>query len=228
MSDLELYIPQNRDRLSYESAWELQKKLNQTGKKGWLVFTPPPVITLGKRIHGNFAEHLKQTPEQIKKKGVSLLAVSRGGLATFHGPGQLVLFPYGSLRDHTGNPRGVKTFIEKTILNLMKFIADERGHTCLLDHSVQGKLSGIWIKKTPDQDFQKILSVGIAVAKTGLEHGFALNLFSSQKGTAWGFDQIHPCGERSTNLGFLYENCDQEMPSLDIRRRIHTLFRYLQ
>ncbi len=210
------------ENLHYNQALKIQNQLNLSFQSGWIVFSPQSVITLGRRIHNQYADHIYATEDTLIQNSCEILPVTRGGLATYHGPGQLVIFPYGNLRLHTGNSRGVKEFIQNTIKNLMQFIVDETQNRVELMSDYQGKLSGIW--KIENSKNLKIVSIGLAFSKFGLEHGFSLNLWPDQKGTEWGFKQITPCGEKTATIGYLYDN----KPTKQVVQIAEQLLHYLK
>ena len=85
---------------SYREVWELQEnlleavktaKLNKTSKKNYLLFVEhDPVYTLGKS--GNEANMLIDAI-RLRAEHAEFIKVDRGGDITFHGPGQLVVYP---------------------------------------------------------------------------------------------------------------------------------------
>ena len=99
------------DRIDYREAWELQGNLikarkEHTLKKDIVLFLEhPSVFTLGRR---GGRECLLVSEEFLEKAGVQVIQVERGGNITFHGPGQLVVYPIVDLQ--TG--RITQTFLE--------------------------------------------------------------------------------------------------------------------
>lgn len=192
--------------VSYTEALHYQNELNNSGKSGWIIFNPKSVITVGKRFHSNYDSQLKSNKEDILKNNCEIINVSRGGILTYHGPGQMVLFPFGKLSNHIGDTRGVKNFIKNTISKLMNFIEIESNEHREICHDLQGEFTGIWTKNIETNKFQKIVSVGLAIHRTGFEHGFSINLYPALNGTFWGYDQIIACGNEDVTTGYVYNN----------------------
>ncbi len=169
-------------RVGYEEAWALQRDLAVRRARGevadtLLLLEHPPVYTTGRRIHD---DRLLVPAEAL---GAPLLSVDRGGDVTFHGPGQLVVYPIIGLGDR---PRGVQRYVrglEETIIGTLAGygIAGER----------EGGLTGVWVGG------EKIAAIGVRVSRPGgaagswvTSHGLALNVSVD---LAW-FDRIVPCG----------------------------------
>ncbi len=102
-------------RVGYEEAWALQRELAVRRATGeiedtLLLLEHPPVYTTGRRTH---SDRLLVPAEAL---GAPLLDVDRGGDITFHGPGQLIVYPIIGLG---ARPRGVQAYVrglEETII----------------------------------------------------------------------------------------------------------------
>jgi len=86
----------DRGITSFEPLWTEQKNLQQalingTAKKQTVIFCEHhPVITLGRAAA---KENVLVSEDLLKEKKVELFSIERGGDVTFHGPGQLVVYP---------------------------------------------------------------------------------------------------------------------------------------
>ncbi|MBI2605303.1 MAG: lipoyl(octanoyl) transferase [Deltaproteobacteria bacterium] len=182
--------------MEYSEALRLQRARGLEGACGWLLFSCPPTVTLGRRTR----EDALRTPRaRLEGRGVRILRVDRGGLATFHGPGQIVGFPFGALERHVGDPRGVRAFVDALKNKLAAFVREEAGvpaasvRVC----GAHGE-TGVWIGES------KVAAIGLRFSREGIAHGFALNIFADERGTEWGFGAIVPCGEPGAKPAFLY------------------------
>ena len=98
--------------IDYRKAWKLQTELvaarikNEFSSDVVLFLEHPAVFTLGRR---GGDENLLVSESFLKKSGISVVQVERGGNITFHGPGQLVVYPIMDL--HTARI-GVVEFVE--------------------------------------------------------------------------------------------------------------------
>ncbi len=138
-----------------------------------LLLEHPPVVTLGR---GTRASSLPVAPEVLRRRGIEVHEIERGGDVTYHGPGQLVGYPIFDLAAHRKDLHWFLRQVEQAlILALAHFsIAGERneGYT------------GVWTAG------RKIASIGIHVRQWVTWHGFALNVTTDLTP----FDLIVPCG----------------------------------
>lgn len=178
--------------LPYDEAWRLQGELLEARAAGkipdtLLVVEHPPVITMGRK-----SPELASAKEQgiTSIGGVPLFLVERGGEATFHGPGQLVVYPIVKLKMPEMGPKSFLRLLEEAIIDCCR----EFG---LPSYWIEGK-TGVWLKDNEGRE-RKIASLGIAVRHSVSYHGLALNLSTDLKY----FSLIQPCGFASsvmTNL----------------------------
>lgn len=156
---------------------------------GFLIFcSHPEVVTVGRQT---------QSDDLFAWQG-SVVEVSRGGRATYHGPSQVVVYPILNIKNARKNrgPQEVRGFLrdlEKSIvMTLKEYAVESHGKTSeKKEQSLED--TGVWVGS------QKIASCGIAVKKWITFHGAAINVTNDPKA----FQGIHPCGYKSdvmTNL----------------------------
>lgn len=165
--------------MPYGDALSLQRRLAEDRLAGrlrddLLLFVEhPPVITLGR---GTRESSLPLDPEALRRRGIEVFEVERGGDVTYHGPGQLVGYPIFDLREHREDLHWYLRQIEEALIrSLATFgIPAERnpGYT------------GVWTKG------RKIASIGVHAKQWVTWHGFALNVTTELSA----FDLIIPCG----------------------------------
>ena len=136
-----------------------------------LVVEHEPVVTLGRR---GDATGLLVSEEALRRVGVALHTASRGGEATYHGPGQLVAYPVMSLR------RGVVAHVEALARAAIRTAA----HVGVEAH-FERKRPGVWVED------RKLASIGVHVHRRVAMHGIALNVGDD---ALVGFERIVPCG----------------------------------
>lgn len=159
-----------------------QKKLGQkilhNHSPGTLLLSElSPIITLGKRAN---SQELTLPESVLQAHGIEILQTDRGGLGTYHGPGQWVLFLIDSLERLVGDPRGVKKAVEGLLEIGLKFCKKYHPST----HIRTQKETGVWTEKG------KIASVGVQVENGILYHGMAINIYK----TPSSFLGLRPCG----------------------------------
>lgn len=171
-----LWIPLGR--VPFRKAHHLQRRLVALRNKGGipdlvLSLEHEPVITLGRSAD---PRHILADPNYLIAKGVDLVEVERGGDVTYHGPGQLVLYPILDLR---GWKRSVKWYIW-TLEEVMIRVASSFG---VVAERLPG-YPGVWANG------KKLGSVGVYVRNWVTMHGLALNVDLDPDG----FEFIVPCG----------------------------------
>lgn len=163
----------------YREAWSLQSDLVAARKDKSidtdivLLLEHPPVFTVGNNSGMN---NLTVSKKFLEKAGIPLIRVERGGDITFHGPGQLVMYPVIDL--HAAR-LSVPDHIEK-LEEVMIRAAQDWGIRAQRNPMNRG----IWVGKN------KLGSVGIAIRHGISFHGMALNVNLSLEPFGW----INPCG----------------------------------
>ena len=157
----------------------------------------PPVITLGR---SGSLEDLCIPKEVLGKKGVSLQKVDRGGRATFHGPGQLVIYPIVKVSD-----KDLHAFLKRLLGTIANLLQDYH----LAPEFKKGK-PGLWVNGA------KIASVGLAVRKWVTCHGIALNVCTD----LGGFDLIVPCGQPEEKITSMVHELGTVVDLSDVKRRV--------
>ena len=131
------------------------------------------VYTLGKHGHEN---NMLVNSDFLKSIGASFYKIDRGGDITYHGPGQLVVYPILNLNNWN---IGVKKYIdgiEESIIRLVSRYGISAGRS----HGA----TGVWIGNA------KICAIGVKVLHFITYHGLALNVNTDLKY----FSYINPCG----------------------------------
>lgn len=190
--------------ISYREAWERQKKLfnkliaEPDTEERIILCEHPPVYTLG--FHGNEA-NLIADRERLEAMGAECIRIERGGDITFHGPGQLVVYPIINLHRHK---LGVKAYIE---------LLEESVRELLLKYGIKSSSNneaiGVWLDwKTSNA--RKICAIGVKISHGITMHGLALNV-NTDLGA---FQMINPCGivdkgvtSMSHELGYDLDMC---------------------
>jgi lipoic acid synthetase len=166
-----------------------------------LLVEHPPVVTMGRSGSLN---DLHVSKAVLAERGVALQKVERGGRATFHGPGQLVVYPIVKVAD-----KDLHAFLKR----LIDTAADVLRRYGLDPEYRQGE-PGVWVNGA------KIASVGLAVRKWVSYHGIALNV-SIDPG--W-FDMIIPCGHPSEKITSMENEMGRSVEMSEVKKRFVTQF----
>lgn len=163
--------------MPYSEAWQVQLDCLDVVRESAddvLIFVEhPPVLTLGAGFH---AENLLFTKEQYAAKGIDVVTTDRGGDVTYHGPGQLVIYPIFDLTRHGKDLHKWMRELEEAIIVAMR----EFG----LEGSRFPPHTGVWVGD------EKLAAIGVKVKKWISIHGIALNCANSLDP----FGLIIPCG----------------------------------
>ena len=165
----------------YLTGWDLQCRLHAERLLGLqpdtaLILEHQPVYTLGRRTRlgdwGGDGSALCQT-------GAELHRVNRGGSVTFHGPGQVVMYPILKVTRYAAGPRHLVRLFEDVVIRLL-------GHWNITGSRLDGK-PGVWVL-TPEP--RKVAFIGIRIERGVTLHGLAINVDLDLAP----FHRIHPCG----------------------------------
>lgn len=166
--------------IGYHEAWAEQRRLHAAVAAGE---TPDTVLLLE---HPSVYTAGKQTkPWERPLDGTPVVDVDRGGLITWHGPGQLVGYPILRLPADGGRPRDVVAYVRR----VEQLVIDVCAGLGLATARVKGR-TGVWVPAGDRGPERKVAAIGIRVAQGVSMHGFALNCDSDLTQ----FDRIVPCG----------------------------------
>jgi len=164
-------IVRSLGRQEYEPLWRQMQQFAAdrsavTEDELWFA-EHPPVYTLGLNAS---REHLLDPGE------IPVVQVDRGGQVTYHGPGQLMIYPLLDLKRAGLGVRDLVTALERCVINLL----DELG----FDSMARKDAPGVYV------DARKIASVGLRIRRGSSYHGMALNIAVDLEP----FSRINPCG----------------------------------
>jgi len=190
--------------MDYEACLKLQHAVHGARVEGLLPDTlllveHPHVLTFGRQAH---EENVLATEFALQQQGIDCVHVERGGDVTYHGPGQLVVYPIFALQK---SGIEVLDFVEKL---------EEIMIQVLKDYSIKGERNernrGVWVES------KKIGFVGIAVQKGISFHGLALNISPDLKF----FQLINPCGLKEVQITSMADILEREVSLAHIKTRI--------
>ena len=188
----------------YPDALAFQHKLVETVSSGALsgvvlLLEHPPVFTLGQR---GGIENLKVTQAFLERSGISVIQTERGGSITYHGPGQLVVYPVIDLKQAGVSVAGYVEALEEVMI---RTAGDWNIPAC---RNPAGR--GVWVKAA------KLGSVGIRVRRTVVFHGLALNVSVCLAP----FDWINPCGLEGVAMTSMVQEAQREISMADVRQAV--------
>ncbi|MDD4735379.1 MAG: lipoyl(octanoyl) transferase LipB [Kiritimatiellae bacterium] len=183
----------------------LEARINDAIPDTVLFLQHAPVVTLGRR--GRDA-CLKLNAAEYAARGIELHQASRGGDVTYHGPGQLVMYPIIRLGEHEADAHGYLFNLEEIAIRTAAEFGVEA-------YRRKGK-SGAWT------DAGKMAAIGFHLKRWVTSHGMSFNVNLPLSG----FDTIVPCGlsEPVTSLQqILAEACPSVCNVREVMTRLFSL-----
>lgn len=155
----------------YEPTWRAMQRFTDertatTPDEIWFL-EHPPVFTLGMNAR---REHV------LAPGDIPVVQIDRGGQVTYHGPGQLVVYPLVDLRRLGLGVRDLVTALERSVIDL----AAEYGVVA----EARRNAPGVYVEG------RKLASVGIRIRRGASYHGLAMNVNLDLEP----FGRINPCG----------------------------------
>ncbi len=164
--------------IPYKEAQELQRRLAVLRQENriddtLLLLEHLPTVTLGR-----FAkpENVLVPSEELEHRGIALCPSERGGEATFHCPGQMVVYPIMDIRHRVGRLREYLNSLEEVALQTLAHFGISAGRWP--EHP------GIW------KDGEQIAAIGLLVSRGVTMHGLSLNVRPDLND----FEVINLCG----------------------------------
>jgi lipoyl(octanoyl) transferase len=232
-------IVRDLGRMPYAGAYEIQRRLQQEviesrpapsslrssgaassgaePRGGHLLL----VITISRRKTAK--RNLVATPEQLAAVGVEVHQTDRGGDITYHGPGQLVVYPILDLNVLHLRLHGYMRFLEQIVIDTLAAFGIA-GHR-------DPEATGVWVKrqnvKTSKRRNQahglpsvgssaKICAMGVRVSRWVSMHGLALNVTTNLAH----FDLIVPCGLTGRSVMSMAELLGEACPPMEEVKRV--------
>lgn len=193
----------------YTAAWKIQESAHEAvingGEEQIFLVEHPPVITYGRRP--GLDRNLIASAEQLAKLGVEIVQSDRGGDITFHGPGQLVVYPIIRLDDHKLSVSGYVHLLEKVIIATLDHFR--------LPTTTDPKAVGVWTAESTACGPAKVCAIGVRIRRGVTLHGLALNVSTDLNY----FDLIIPCGLQNRPVTSLARQLGDRAPAMgDVKK----------
>lgn len=193
--------------MEYRQAWDRQLELWQTVHNGGpdtLIFVEhPPVLTLGANFHET---NLRLPVQEYEALGIDIVQTDRGGDVTYHGPGQLVMYPLFDVSRHGKDLHRWMRDLEETQLRV------------LASFGISGRRfpphTGAWVAS------EKIAAIGVKIKRWVSLHGIALNVNNGNEG----FEHIVPCGIQNYGVTSLCKVLRTHMDISEVKSRAQVAF----
>lgn len=206
--------------INYKEAWDYQlslfeKAIQQKKDNGFvenkiLLCEHPHVITLGKNTESG---NLLYNENFLKDKGVSIYQIDRGGDITYHGYGQLVVYP---ILDLESLNMGLKEYIFKLEEVVIQLLADY-GIQAARAQAAPGVWIGDWNKA---KESRKICAIGVKSSRYVTMHGLALNVSTDLSY----FSLINPCGFIDRGVTSMMLETEKSISLEEVKSRFKDIF----
>ena len=185
---------------------------NRVSTKNHLIFCEHPhVYTLGK---SGDLKNLLIDGSKRKEKNISFYKINRGGDITYHGPGQLVVYPILDLDYFFSDIHKYLRLLEESVILTLE------------DYGVTGQrldgFTGVWVdaeKETP----RKICAIGVKCSRWVTMHGIGFNINSNLDY----FKHIVPCGIEDKSVTSLQKEINQKIDMKELKLRFKKNFKIL-
>ncbi|MBL1279490.1 MAG: lipoyl(octanoyl) transferase LipB [Fluviicola sp.] len=224
-------IYENLGLIDYKEAWDYQEKLfratvdhkikvrkgeSTEPTKNYILFCEHPhVFTLGK---SGDKQNLLLNEEALEKNNASFYEINRGGDITYHGPGQLVVYPIFDLDYFFSDIHKYLRYLEEAIILTLK----EYG----IESSRVDGLTGVWI----DGDLptaRKICALGVKSSRWVTMHGIGFNVNSDLSY----FSHIIPCGIQDKSVTSMEKELGKKLNLEEVgnvlKEKLSSLFGYI-
>lgn len=196
-------------RLTYSAALRLQQSLarrcfeltqphptppTQSTANVLLLTEHPPVYTVGLRA----GDYTAADERRLRQLGADYQRTNRGGLITFHGPGQLVAYPILQLKHFRPSVRWYVCALERTIIDMCGGGGGAGGWRLAARQSAD---TGVWVGE------RKLCAIGVHASRYVTTHGLALNCDVDLR---W-FGHVVPCGLIGKGVTSLSEELGREV-----------------
>lgn len=180
--------------IDYQEGWDYQEKLFKKAidhkiaqRKGELTGTisnhllfcqHPHVYTLGK---SGKKDHLLLNDVELSKKNAVFYKINRGGDITYHGPGQIVVYPILDLEQFFTDIHQYMRFLEEAVIKTIAVFG-------LKGERLDG-MTGVWLDPGKSNE-RKICALGVKASRWVTMHGIGFNVNTNLEY----FSNIVPCG----------------------------------
>ena len=215
------------DPIPFETAWDWQKQhwdrhadrltqddpassfydktmsISNHGVDTVYILEHAPVYTLGTGSDPKFILGDNDNDSSSSKVAVPTIRMDRGGEVTYHGPGQITVYPILDLRSYRQDIHWYMRALEEVVLTAL--------HNVGIEAERQDDTTGVWYQN------HKLAAIGIKCRKWVTQHGFAVNVLEE---SLENFEGIVPCGLEGRKVGCINQFLDEPITMEEFSREI--------
>tara|TARA_Y100000589_G_scaffold128534_1_gene122452 strand:- start:605 stop:1306 length:702 start_codon:yes stop_codon:yes gene_type:complete len=227
MKPLPEVIVQKLGLIDYKEAWDIQEQYFKSAidrkiarrnddslplPHNYLLFCEHPnVFTIGKS--GN-EDHLLLSQKELVSNDTSYYKINRGGDITYHGPGQLVVYPILDLEQFFTDIHKYMRLLEQVVINTLSHFKIDSGR-------IEG-MTGVWVDYSKNKP-RKICAMGVKSSRWVTMHGIGFNINTDLSF----FSHIVPCGINDKAVTSLQKELGVEVDLSVIEKRVLQEFQTL-
>ncbi len=214
---------QDLEIIDYKKAWDYQEELhkkvvdiklknrelpkeNQIPTPNFLLYCEHPhVYTLGK---SGSEENLLLNESQLEEKKATFYKINRGGDITYHGPGQLVVYPIFDLENFFTDIHKYLRFLEEAVILTLQEYGIKGGR-------VEG-LTGVWIEGENPMKARKICAMGVKCSRWITMHGIGFNVNAELEY----FKNIIPCGIDDKAVTSMEKELGRKVDMTELKKKL--------
>ncbi len=209
--------------IDYKKAWDYQEELhkkvvdiklknrelspeNQIPTPNYLLYCEHThVYTLGK---SGSEENLLLNKSQLAENNATFYKINRGGDITYHGPGQLVVYPIFDLENFFTDIHKYLRFLEEAVILTLQEYGLKAGR-------VQG-LTGVWIEGDNIINARKICAMGVKCSRWITMHGIGFNINAELDY----FKNIIPCGINDKAVTSMEKELGKKVDMAELKQKL--------
>lgn len=209
--------------MDYKEAWDLQEAVftsvvdqkvanreldpdQQKTPANYLLFVEHPhVYTLGK---SGAEDNLLLDEDHLKTVGATYYKINRGGDITYHGPGQLVMYPIFDLDQFFTDIHKYLRFLEEAVILTLEEYGLKAGR-------VDG-YTGVWLDGEDPLKARKICAMGVKCSRWVTMHGIGFNINTDLSY----FGNIVPCGISDKAVTSLENELGRKVPLDEVKEKL--------
>jgi len=204
----------NSGLVDFKKVWDFQKQIlqavkNQEIPSALILCQHYPVITLGRTAN---KKNILAPEAELRNRGIQVYEIERGGDVTYHGPGQLMLYPVFNLNYLKKDIHWFLRQLEEAVILYLSDLGIKGGR--------RSGLTGVWVQG------HKISSIGIAIRNWITYHGLSINI---KRDDLTNFSLIRPCGmdiEMTTLETALERNMEIESVKENLVHKFREVFSF--
>ncbi len=193
------------NRIGYEDAFELQKKLVDARSKDeikdtFILLEHEPVFTANRDVTFN---NIVVPKEVLEQQGVEVCKTDRGGDVTYHGPGQIVGYNIMDLKNQGRDLHAYIRNVEQMIIDTLTDFEITSGR--------DSEHPGVWVGN------EKICAIGIAVKSGWITmHGFGFNISPNMDH----YKMIIACGIADKGVTSMRAQLSRDVDIAEVKERL--------